>query len=118
MSRRECLTKIGVHVNTRSVTVKVGTDKNEKKNIESTMPVTKSTFDNAQGITRYTITNSSNSLSVSIIDYGATLVNVLVKDRNGQTRDVVLGFDDLDGYQNKRLRNPYFGATIGRVANR
>ena len=32
--------------------------------------------------------------------------------------DVVLGFDDMDGYTSKQTKNPYFGAVVGRVANR
>jgi aldose 1-epimerase len=38
-----------------------------------------------------------------------------VPDRDGKTADVVLGFDDLKGYL---AGHPYFGATVGRVANR
>ena len=82
------------------------------------MTVTKSVFDESNDVTLYRITNQSETLTVSVIDYGATLVSILFKDLTGQIRDVVLGFDDLDGYQSKRLRNPYFGASIGRVANR
>jgi len=82
------------------------------------MPVTKSTFDQASNVTLYTIANASKGLQVKIIDYGATLVSVIFADRNKVPRDVVLGFDTLDGYQNKGLRNPYFGASVGRVANR
>jgi aldose 1-epimerase len=39
-----------------------------------------------------------------------------VPDKNGHLTDVTLGFDDLAGYQSKG--NPYFGCTVGRVANR
>ncbi len=39
-----------------------------------------------------------------------------VPDRDGNLSDVVLGFDDLDGYKSKD--NPYLGALIGRFANR
>jgi aldose 1-epimerase len=41
---------------------------------------------------------------------------VLVPDKTGKVGDVVLGFDDLAGYQSKD--NPFFGCTVGRVANR
>ena len=51
-------------------------------------------------------------LKIKVLDYGATLVSLFVKDMN---KDVVLGFDDIDGYQN---RVEYMGATIGRVCNR
>ena len=30
----------------------------------------------------------------------------------------MLGFDDMDGYTSKQTKNPYFGAVVGRVANR
>lgn len=80
------------------------------------MPVTKAVFDSSANVTLYTL--SSGSLKVNIIDYGATIVSILFKDKTGAERDLVLGFDDLDGYQSKRLRNPYFGATIGRFGNR
>jgi len=52
---------------------------------------------------------------VAVLAYGATIASVVVPDREGQVADVVLGFDDLAGY----LRpHPYFGATVGRYANR
>ena len=50
-----------------------------------------------------------------IMTYGAILISLEVPDRDGQLDDVVLGYDDLTGY----LKNePYFGATVGRYANR
>ena len=54
-------------------------------------------------------------MTARIITYGATLTELLVPDRDGKPGDVVLGFDDLGGYLD---RSPYFGATVGRVANR
>ena len=66
-------------------------------------------------ITKYTITNA-NGVSVSIINYGGTVTNIIVPDNKGNKGDVVLGFDDLQGYLNPK--NPYFGALIGRYANR
>lgn len=65
-------------------------------------------------VTRYTLQNS-RGMTARIITYGATLTELLVPDRNGVPGDVVLGFDDLQGYLD---RSPYFGATVGRVANR
>lgn len=82
------------------------------------MPVNKTLFDEKNNVHLYTITSENQRLTAKVIDYGATLVNLIVADRNNVPRDIVLGFDDLDGYQSKRVRNPYFGATIGRVANR
>lgn len=51
-----------------------------------------------------------------LTDYGATLVEMWVPDRTGALADVVLGFDDVAGYESDR--NQYFGCTAGRVANR
>lgn len=62
----------------------------------------------------YTFSNG-NGMEVSITNFGGRVVKVLVPDRNGEPEDVALGFDDLDGYLEK---NPYFGALVGRYANR
>ncbi|MBC2581966.1 aldose epimerase family protein [Clostridium sp. DJ247] len=62
----------------------------------------------------FTLTNS-NDLQAKIINYGGILVSLFVPDKNGKFHDIVLGYDRLEGY----LKNkPYFGATIGRYANR
>jgi aldose 1-epimerase len=62
----------------------------------------------------YVLTNK-NGMSAKILTYGATLVELQVPDRFGKLNDIVLGFDKPDGF----LKNdPYFGATLGRVANR
>ncbi len=55
-------------------------------------------------------------LRAVVADHGATLVELHVPDRDGHVDDVVLGFDDVSGYTSPA--NPYFGATVGRVANR
>ena len=62
----------------------------------------------------YTLTNS-HGLTARIATYGATLTSLNVPDKKGNMGDVVLGFDTLDGYV---AGTAYFGATIGRVANR
>jgi aldose 1-epimerase len=51
-----------------------------------------------------------------IITYGATVVSLSVPDRKHQPADVVLGYENLEGYLSKG--NPFFGAIIGRYANR
>ena len=54
-------------------------------------------------------------LSAKISDFGAVIVNLFVKDKTGVLRDIVMGYDTLAEYE----ANPtYFGATIGRCANR
>lgn len=59
---------------------------------------------------------AGEGLAVKIINYGATIVSVEAPDRDGRMADVVLGFDDMAGYQG--ADNPYFGACCGRYANR
>ena len=56
-----------------------------------------------------------NGLELRAINYGAIVVSLRTPDRNGTLEDIVLGFDDLDGYVQ---RSPYFGAVAGRYANR
>lgn len=65
-------------------------------------------------VTLYTITNK-NGLSVSAIDYGANIVSLMVPDKNGVVEDIVLGFDDVVGYE---VNGCFFGAFIGRHGNR
>ncbi|MEI8037634.1 MAG: aldose epimerase family protein [Verrucomicrobiota bacterium] len=65
-------------------------------------------------VTLYTLKNSSGSY-VSIMDYGATVVDLVVPDRLGKPGDVSLGFDTFEPYLTK---SPYFGASIGRFGNR
>lgn len=60
--------------------------------------------------TLYTLANESG-LEVDITDFGATIVAVRVPSGNGKHKDVVLGFDDVTGYENTKY---YLGATIGR----
>ena len=62
----------------------------------------------------YTLTNS-NGLEVRAMTYGGIIVSMRVPDRKGKLADVVLGHDDFDGYL---VNPPYFGAIVGRYANR
>ncbi|XP_054167412.1 galactose mutarotase-like [Oppia nitens] len=82
------------------------------------MPVKTQVYNKQNNINQYTLSNKSGNLVVKIIDYGATITHILTPDKTGQTRDVVLGWDDLDGYFGERGRNPFFGAAIGRCGNR
>ena len=67
------------------------------------------------GETAYTYTISCGNFSAEVCDYGATLIRLYVPDRNGNLADVVLGYEDVNGYANSTT---YFGATVGRNANR
>src|ERR1035438_9161278 len=62
----------------------------------------------------YTLTNA-NGLAAKVTSYGAIITELHVPDRRGVLGDIVLGFDNLDQYLKG---HPYFGATVGRVANR
>ena len=62
----------------------------------------------------YTLKNSRGMMA-KVTEYGATLTELWVPDRNGKPANVVLGFDSLDQYLNGP---PYIGSTLGRVANR
>jgi aldose 1-epimerase len=54
-------------------------------------------------------------IRLEVIDYGAIVRTLEVRDRDGVLRDVVLGYDDLQGYEEDKA---YIGAAIGRYANR
>ena len=62
----------------------------------------------------YTMTNSAG-MRVTLTDYGATTVSVEVPDKDGNVADVTLGYDTLEGWLGN---TSYFGATVGRYANR
>lgn len=62
----------------------------------------------------YTLTNEAG-MEVCITNFGGRIVSVMVPDRSGVMRDVVLGFDKITDYQNIPSD---FGASIGRYANR
>jgi aldose 1-epimerase len=65
-------------------------------------------------------TLSDGAYEARIATYGGILVSFKAPDRNGKTGDVVLGFDNLDGYvaNFNGPSNAFFGAIIGRYANR
>lgn len=67
-------------------------------------------------VRRYTWTDKLENVLVQVISYGATITKIQVPDRHDVMEDVVLGYDTLEEYFDKR--NPYFGATVGRVCNR
>ena len=59
---------------------------------------------------------NSNGLEMAVTNFGAKVVSLLVPDKNGRFEDIVLGFDNIEGYLN--AHEPYFGAAIGRYGNR
>ncbi len=63
----------------------------------------------------YTLHNA-NGIEVAITNYGGRIVGLLTPDKDGHFTDIVLGHNSLSGYMNGK--NNYFGALIGRYANR
>jgi len=67
-----------------------------------------------QPIKIHTLTNG-HGLEARVSEWGATLVSFRAPDRDGLLADLTLGYDDLDGWMSD---SAYFGATVGRFANR
>ncbi|MGA2786219.1 MAG: aldose epimerase family protein [Verrucomicrobiota bacterium] len=63
----------------------------------------------------YTLCNV-RGMEARILTYGGIVQSLKVPDKNGKFDDVVLGYDNLEGYLTNN--NPYFGALIGRYGNR
>lgn len=63
------------------------------------------------------VIRSSSGLEARFIPFGATLTHLFVPGRDNASIDVALGFDAPRQYCANKI-HPYFGATIGRVANR
>jgi len=62
----------------------------------------------------FVLTNG-RGMTAKVMTYGATLVSLSVPDKNGEVADITLGCDSIEGYMEA---SPYFGATVGRYANR
>ena len=67
-----------------------------------------------QAVDVYTLTNA-HGIEVRIMTYGAALVSIKTPDRTGRFQNIILGFDSVEPYV---AGVPYFGATVGRYANR
>lgn len=81
------------------------------------MPVSQRVFGrlpDGSEVSLFTLTNAQG-MSAAVTTYGALLVSLCAPDREGRLGEITLGFDSLDGYLGK---HPYFGATVGRYANR
>ncbi|NDV61471.1 galactose mutarotase [Puniceicoccales bacterium CK1056] len=68
------------------------------------------------GIQAFKIRNLVGT-EVSLTNYGARIVSVVVADRVGEKADVVLGYDSVEGYING-IKRPYLGCMVGRTAGR
>ena len=67
-----------------------------------------------QDVERFTITNSRGH-SVQLMSWGASILGVLVPDREGKIENINCVFDTLAPYL---VKHPYFGSSVGRFANR
>lgn len=65
-------------------------------------------------IKQFTIKNSKG-MEVDLLNIGAIIKSIKLRDKNGNIRDVVLGFDDNEDY---RVNSCFFGAVVGPIANR
>lgn len=87
------------------------------KEDKKSMQIEKSFFGNAQNgeeAYKYALENL-NGMKLVVSDFGANILEIHTKDKNGELKDVVLGYDKIEDYfQN----SPGFGATVGRNANR
>ncbi|MAQ89845.1 MAG: galactose-1-epimerase [Rhodopirellula sp.] len=62
----------------------------------------------------FTLQNG-NGITVKLINYGATLTSLVTPDRDGNLADIVLGYDDIRGYESDPI---FSGCVVGRFANR
>ncbi len=65
-------------------------------------------------VEKYTLA-TARGIGAELLTYGGILTSLTMPDRRGRIANVTLGFDGLDGYT---ARSPYFGALLGRFANR
>jgi aldose 1-epimerase len=70
---------------------------------------------NGSGVKSFTLCHEDGS-SCTLLTYGGTLQKLMMPDRNGRLQDIVLGYDDMAGYESSV--NPYHGAIVGRCCNR
>ena len=68
----------------------------------------------------WTLEDAERDLTIAVSEWGATIQSVRAPDRWGHVAEIALGFPTLEGYlgETYQARTPYFGATIGRFANR
>jgi len=81
--------------------------------------VTKSEFGklpDGRAVQVYTLKNAD--LEVHIATYGARIVSLKTRDRDGKIADVVLGYNSVAGYVAEKAAKTYFGAIVGRYGNR
>ena len=81
--------------------------------------VTKTAFGKLpDGTTAEIYTLKNEEIEVRIANYGARIVAIETKDRDGKMGDVVLGYDSVEGYVAEERSKTYVGAIVGRYGNR
>ena len=91
--------------------------KNNNKMRKNKVSITKSFYGITKDNTKVDLYSfkTENGMQVDIINYGGIITSLKVPDKNGETEDIVLGYNKLEDYINE---NPYFGSIIGRYGNR
>jgi len=91
--------------------------KNNNKMRKNKVSITKSFYGITKDNTKVNLYSfkTENGMQVDIINYGGIITSLKVPDKNGETEDIVLGYNKLEDYINE---NPYFGSIIGRYGNR
>ena len=84
------------------------------KGASSPQPAPFGTMPDGKPVQQFTLTNA-RGLELKAISYGGIITSLRVPDRNGRLDDIVLGFENLDGYLKD---HPFFGAIVGRYGNR
>lgn len=90
---------------------------NNKEASKSTDTTQLNSFDgtiDAKSVKLYTLQNGK--LTVTLTNYGARLVSIVVPDKDGHPTDVILGYDSAEEY--KKNANNFYGAVVGRYGNR
>ena len=90
-----------------------GTEPSDKTAKLSVMQEHWGNYDNKE-VLLYTLKNK-NGMTIKISNYGGIITLLLIPDKSGKTGDIVLGYDSLKDYLKT---TPYFGAIVGRYANR
>jgi len=90
---------------------------NNTNTMDTTVKLTTQAYGEFEGqpITEYTLTNA-HGMQVGIINYGGALTKIITQAKDRSWGDVLTGYDSLSGFI--QTTNPYFGALIGRFANR
>lgn len=59
--------------------------------------------------------SNDNGTKISVTNYGCIITSIVMRDKNNNFNDIVFGFDCLESYL---VKHPFFGAVVGRFANR